>query len=408
MIKRIGMVQAENRGFPPDIRIEKEARSLIKAGFKVSLLVQTAGAKQAYRERFDYGLEVFRFNNKEQNLVQRWVENGTMFYRNWFKSIQHFVQIAHLDILHAHDLDIVPTTLKVAKKFSLPLVADLHENLPAAYVAYRQRDILNKLKNYIVRNYYLMRWHEKRSLMQCAKVIVVVPEATERLVDNYGISQEKICIVSNTEDESTFDVSLLDYEIINRYQDNWLALYIGGIAPHRGLDTAIRAAAQVAPTIPKFKLLVVGVQRDKERKKIMNLSRITGTSEYLELVDWVPSYKVNSYIAASDVCLVPHNDYEHTQTTVPHKLFQYMMMKKPVVVSSCRPLKRIVEETQSGIVFRVNDPSDLARCLVNLYRGGDVDAKKYGENGQKAALGSYSWKNDSKRLIKMYHNLFEL
>ena len=81
-------------------------------------------------------------------------------------------------------------------------------------------------------------------------------------------------------------------------------------------------------------------------------------------------------------------------------------MKKPVIVSSCKPLKRIVEETQAGLVFKANDPSDLARCLECLYKNGD-GIEKFGENGRRAALGPYSWKNDSARLLKLYYNLFD-
>ena len=82
-----------------------------------------------------------------------------------------------------------------------------------------------------------------------------------------------------------------------------------------------------------------------------------------------------------------------------------MIMKKPVIVSSCKPLKRIVEDTGSGLVFNVNDSKSLADCLLKLYEDRSEIAKKYGDNGHQAALGEYSWKNDSGRLVKMYNDL---
>ena len=48
----------------------------------------------------------------------------------------------------------------------------------------------------------------------------------------------------------------------------------------------------------------------------------------------------------------PHEDFEHTQTTVPHKLFQYMMGRKTVLVSDCAPLKRIIGDNEAGYVFK--------------------------------------------------------
>lgn len=406
-MKRIGMILDVERGFPPDIRVEKEACALIKAGFEVSLLTQRSDAKQAAYEKLDYGLEIYRSEiQSQQNFFHKVLASVTLVRKGWFSAIDNFVKKVRPDVLHAHDFTIVPTALKIAKKYHLSLIADLHENMPAALVAYRSTlDPLRKLRSSIINNYYLWRWHEKLALRNCSRIIVVVPEAAERILNNYNIPREKVCIVSNTEDEITFSASGLDEKIIQQYKESWAAIYIGGIGPHRGMDTAIRAATLAGKNIPDFKLLIVGIQGPKQRQQIMQIAEKANASNYLELIDWVPSNKVNSYIAASKVCLVPHNDFEHTNTTVPHKLFQYMIMKKPVIVSSCTPLKRIVEDTGSGLVFNANNSESLTDCLIRLYKDGNELAEKYGENGHHAALGKYSWKNDSGRLVTMYKDL---
>jgi glycosyltransferase involved in cell wall biosynthesis len=406
-MKRIGMILDVERGFPPDIRVEKEARALIKAGFEVSLLAQKADSSQAVYEKLNYGLEVFRTEiQSQQDLFHKILTKVSLVKEDWLSVIDNFVKEVRPDVLHAHDFTIVPTALEIARKCNLPLVADLHENMPAAIVAYRSNlEPLRKFRASILDNYYLWRWREKLALRKCFRIIVVVPEAAERILNNYDIPREKVCIVSNTEDETTFSVSDLDEKIIQDYKGIWAALYIGGIGPHRGIDTAIRSAAIAGKNIPNFKLLVVGIQGAGQRQQVIQIAEKTNTTDYLELVDWVPANKVNSYIAASKVCLVPHNDFEHTNTTAPHKLFQYMIMKKPVIVSSCKPLKRIVEDTGSGLVFNANNSESLADCLIKLYEDGNEIAEKYGENGHRAVLGKYSWKNDSGRLVKMYKDL---
>ena len=407
MKKKIGMILDVSRGFPPDIRVEKEARVLIKAGFKVSLLAQKASSSQKSYEKLDYGIEIYRHEIQfKEDFFQKMLTKISLVKEGWLSAIDNFVKEVQPDVLHAHDFTIVPTALIIAEKRKLPLVADLHENMPAALVAYRSNlEPLRKLRSSIINNYYLWCWHEKRKLQVCSRIIVVVPEAAERILNNYDISPEKVRIVSNTEDETTFSISDLDEKIIQHYKESWAALYIGGIGPHRGIDTAIRAATLAGKNIPDFKLLVVGIQDPKQRQQIMLIAENANASNYLEVVDWVPPKKVSSYIAASKVCLVPHNDFEHTNTTVPHKLFQYMIMKKPVIVSSCAPLKRIIEDTGSGLVFNVNSSESLADSLIKLYEDGNELAERYGENGYQAALGKYSWKNDSGRLVKMYNDL---
>lgn len=405
-MKKIGMILSVSRGFPPDIRVEKEARSLATAGFEVAVLAKKAHTNQPLRERLDYGLEIFRTNIVQPNFIMQQLESITLNNKKWSRAIETFINTYKPDVLHVHDLPDVPGVLRISRKYKIPVVADLHENMPAAFVAYRSgKSVSDKIRSVLINNYYLWRWREKNALRQCKRIIVVVPEATDRLLCDYKISSDKITIVSNTEDESTFDALKVDHGILDSFRDQWIASYIGGIGGHRGIDTSIYAAALAGREIPNFKLMIVGVANETMKKKIRKLAEKANAMEYLELVGWVPADKVSSYVAASQVCLVPHNDFEHTQTTVPHKLFQYMISKKPVIVSSCKPLKRVVEEAKCGLVYKANDSEDMARCFIELYQGGTERMQRYGEHGFAAATNTFSWKKDSARLVEMYTEL---
>jgi glycosyltransferase involved in cell wall biosynthesis len=233
---------------------------------------------------------------------------------------------------------------------------------------------------------------------------VVVPEAAERL-KYYGIQEDKIVVVSNTEDETTFrfDFKEADPEIIDKYKESWMISYVGGIGAHRGLDTVLKAIPYVCSQIPGLKLTIVGA-RGKYLDIIIKEVNKLGIGDSVEIIGWQPLEKVNSYIQASKVCLVPHNDFEHTQTTVPHKLFQYMICQKTVLVSDCRPLKRIVEDAGAGVVFRANDSRDLANKLKYMYNH-PKELLEMGAKGREAAFGKYAWRHDAERLINMYAEL---
>ena len=91
-------------------------------------------------------------------------------------------------------------------KSDKPVIADLHENMPAALLAYRSEyDFLKKIKYSIKYNYFIWRKLEKKYLRKCFKIITVVPEGNERL-SKYGIKPEKINVVSNTENRETFNL----------------------------------------------------------------------------------------------------------------------------------------------------------------------------------------------------------
>jgi glycosyltransferase involved in cell wall biosynthesis len=120
-------------------------------------------------------------------------------------------------------------------------------------------------------------------------------------------------------------------------------------------------------------------------------------------VDWQPFEKIPSFVASSDVCLVPHHSNPNTEASSPHKLFQYMLMGKPVVVSSCKSLQRVVEETGSGLSFKAGDRQALASAVVKLKDEGV--RRRLGEAGRRAVLKKYNWGRTSSKLVRIYEHL---
>jgi len=292
----------------------------------------------------------------------------------------------------------------VAEPLGLPVVGDMHEMKTTEFrAAHSNLTWRSRIRHAVVHNANRWERYEAQILQRCARVIVVVPEAAERLA-RIGIPRTKIVVVSNTEDETTFQVEQPDPDILARYPGWWLASYVGGIGPHRGIDTAIQAVPLAAAEIPNLHLLIVGAQSEAQIRDLTALAEQAGVRERVEILGWQPASTVSSFIQASAVCLVPHHDSEHTQTTVPHKLFQYMMVGRPVVVSSVLPLKRIVEDTRAGLVFDAGDPASLARTWVRLYRDPALH-KRLGQNGWQAARGPYAWRHDAAQLVQLYRGV---
>lgn len=402
---RIGMVLKHN--FPPDIRVEKEARALTAAGHEVHLLAYSRGGQEPATEERD-SLHVHRIPREVRRLSRPVFLGNALrfsfaFYDGyWAGRIERFAGEQALDVLHVHDLPLVGTAVAVGRRLGIPIVADLHENMPAALQIGRASvPPLQRLALALFRNEHLWRRYERRILPHCARVIVVVPEAAERLA---WLGMDRITLVSNTEDETTFPLGQPDPEILARYAGMWTVSYVGGIGWHRGVDTAIRAMPLAAAEIPNLRLLIVGVRSEGERRLLNRFVRRAHAEAYVEIIGWQPFDRVNSYIAASAACLIPYNDCEHTQTTIPHKLFQAMLAGKPVVVSDVRPLRRVIEDSAGGVVFAAGRPMSLARELIRLYRDPAL-AEQLGRNGRQAAGGPYAWRHDAARLVEMYRSL---
>ncbi len=383
--------------FPPDIRVEKEARALIAAGYQVTVVCENRKNRPPRSHWND--IEIMRL--PKLPLWLRRLNTATSFLilqsPLWEYEIKKLARSVSPDALHIHDLLFVGPGLRIAHKFDIPLVADLHENYPALLEIRQAREDTNLFDRFIF-NPRRFANYEKRVLPLCDYVITVVEEAAER-VRQLGVSEEKIVVVGNTEDINYAAVT--DRQEVVLPSSDMLLTYVGRLGPHRGLDIAIKAMPKVIAQVPSARLLVVG--DGPGRSKLEALTHQLNVVEAVQFEGQQPFAKVYSYIQGSDVCLVPHLANPHTNATMPHKLFQYMYMKKPVIVSSAKPLERVVRDADSGLIFKSGDPDSFAGCVLGL-RNPEVRAKM-GQNGHLAVLDRYNWHRDSHRLIALYRNL---
>ena len=388
-----------DRDFPPDIRVEKEIRTLSYAPYQVTVLCKSAGTRPS--EDYWESSLIVRVPNQDgvirkANTLFRVI---TFIDRFWGRHIDQIIRAQQIDLLHVHDLPMLGTALKNGKKNNLPVIADLHENYPAALRYYKKGASLGaQLRQWLIFNPDRWQGYETRSTHKADHILVVADEALVRLA-NTGIRASQITVIENYVDVDLFESCPLNDELINQYRNDFVILYIGGFGgEHRGLDTVIKAMPGIKNKIPKARLLLVGDGSIKPT--LEQLVSDLSLEDKVTFVPWQPFQLVRSYIALSDVCIVPHKSNPHTEATSPHKLFQYMLMGKPVVVSSCKPLQRIVARENCGLVFEAGSPRRFAEAVCQLEDS--AFRRRLGAAGQKAIYKKYNWKRTSDKLIKLY------
>ena len=390
--KRILMVL--DKPFPPDIRVLNEAVMLVEAGFKVCVL-SIGPDNRPDRETFR-GIEIIRhqmsaqLRNKLRGLAGT-VPLLTQFLR-WL--LMRVRTEFPYDALHMHDLYLVGGGLAAGRRVGVPVVADLHENWVQALSLYAWSTRLPG-RLLVSRS----RWEtlEKRWLQEAAKVIVVVQEARQR-VEELGIAPSKLIVTPNTIKIEDFEQYPLVPEIVESVESPFTIVYTGGIDLHRGLDTVVRAMPSVLGSIPA-RLVIVG--DGSTRGELVSLAEDLGVSDHITFTGWQPQKHMRSYIAGSQVCVVPHAKGGQNDAALPHKLFHYMYMKRPVVVTACRPLKRIVQEAQCGLVCSPGDPRSMAEALIRLYRD-PHERLQMGRSGHRAVTERHNWDHTARAMVRMY------
>lgn len=393
---RIGMLL--DKAFPPDPRVANEARSLAAAGHEVRLLCLRFDETTAARETWQ-GVQVERvsierqFYKKASALALVWPG----YFSFWRRALSRFLEAHRIEALHVHDLPLLGVGLQAARARGIRVVADLHENYPAAIGLY---DYANRFPGNLLISAAKWRQFERRHLPAADRIIVVVEEAAERL-GAYRIPAAKVAVVSNTVEVDEFESFPLDRELIARGASGFTLSYLGGFDRHRGLETVIDAAAILQPTWPELRISLVG--DGATRRPLEERARERGLTGVVEFAGWQSFQRFPAYVAGSKLCLIPHLKSEHTDTTIPHKLFHYMLLERPVVSSDCRPLRRILDSTGAGAVYPSGDAAGMASAIRRL--ADPAVAAEAGRRGRKAVLETYNWKRSAERLLALYADL---
>lgn len=387
--------------YPPDPRVRKEATALIEDGHSVKLLC------------FDSSVEMEPVDKLE---IRRYPTLSTEFSPDQIGRLARYLILnvdpvlkreikremqTDIDVVHVHDLRPAKVVLGTV---DVPVVLDLHENFQAAMRQYRAVDTIvdlvrspEQIVSRICNPTGRFARKQKRAMERARHVIAVAPEAKE-IYEKDGIDPEKVSVISNTVDLNWFD-SLIEQDSATE-NDELTVSYIGGFSHHRGLDTAVRALPDIISSVPEVKFRFVGGRGGESQQELEALAEDLNVAENIEFIDWMDPEDVPQEMYNADIGLIPHRSNPHTNSTIPHKLFQYMAAELPVLTTETASIARVITDTDAGVVVPADNPQQLARGAVEL---SDSERRaELGGNGRQAVEDKYNWDRDAEKLKEIY------
>jgi len=380
--------------YPWDVRVEKICQSLVTAGHEVHIVARNLQCNPVNEE--DKGVCIHRtkiWSNPRLNYIFSF---PAFFNPVWGKLIDSIINRHSIDIIIVRDLPIAIAGVWAGKRHALPVIFDMAEDYVALLRGIWQHSKFKGI-NFILRNPYIAKKVERYVFKNVDYFLVVVEEA-KGLVVAAGIPEKRISIVSNTPELSTFETG--DSQHVSgltgdRIRKNYTAIYTGGVQKGRGIQTVIEAIPLIVKKIPDFLFVIVGDGYAVSYFK--DMAREIGVEDYILWVGWVDHDELFAYINDSKVGLIPHFSSEHVNSTIPNKLFDYMALGLPALVSDALPLDRIVREEECGLSYKSGDAGDLQLALLELYNS-DTD---FGSRGKEAVNSKYNWKNDEDELLRV-------
>lgn len=372
--------------YPWDVRLEKMSDACIEAGHSVSIVCK--GTKDRPDKETVNGAKVCRVSSKTKNpgLGSKLAAYPLFFSPVWRSRTLAALTASEVDVVIVRDLPLAGLGLWIGRQLRKPVLLDMAENYPAALVAYQKP----MYRPFLANNAWLPRKYEEHAVRKVDHIFVVAEEQRRRLM-TLGVAPTRITTVGNTPVQSFIDAAPVTAECSTKMN----LLYVGNLDRHRGADLLISAFSEFRNEFRYARLTLVG--DGNHREALIAMVKKLHLEDAVSIPGRVQWSRIAEFIRQSTICLIPHLRSEHTDTTLPNKLFDYMAFSKPVVASDCAPLKRVIEQERCGEVFRSGDVNGLLSILRRMAT--DASLRERGKNGRAAVEREYNWNVDRERLL---------
>ena len=232
----------------------------------------------------------------------------------------------------------------------------------------------------------IARRSELQAYQDCDVLVSVTMALKELLVEEAGISPEKILVVPNGVDTARFDPAKHEGR---RMFPGVVVGYVGSLIGWQRLDMLIDVVSSLRSEGLQISLMIVG--DGPERPAWEEKARAVGVATNVKFVGGVPADEVPLYIAGFDLGYsgqVPLKVGRMYHS--PLKLYEYMSMAKPVIASRFEDATRVVRDEETGFLFEPGNEVDLRRALRRAY---DAQSRlaEMGAKARASIVAEHSW-----------------
>lgn len=201
-------------------------------------------------------------------------------------------------------------------------------------------------------------WLDKRSCQDSDRILLDTNAHIDYFTEIFGLPMEKFHRVFVGADETLFYP-----RAAGRDDRKFRVFYYSSFLPLHGTEYIVRAAGRLMND-RSIEFVVVG--RGMEHKKVLNLAQETGVDN-IRFVDWLPYGELPLEIAQADICLGGHfSDIEKAKRVIAGKTFQFIAMKKPVIVGDCPANRELFADRQNALFVKMADAAALADAILEL------------------------------------------
>jgi glycosyltransferase involved in cell wall biosynthesis len=236
-------------------------------------------------------------------------------------------------------------------------------------------------------------WLQRQVTQRAGSVIAITPYLQQALIEKRGADPNRIISAHDGIRAARFAAAITRTDARQQLgwnQDILIAGFVGRLhmlTVGKGTELLVDALANCED----IAIALVGgpdemAQELRRRWQTHNLP----VDHFLYSGQVAPD-RVPLYLAAMDICVMPHPYTEQfAYYTSPLKLFEYMAAGRAIIASDLPGWSDVVQHEQTALLFPAGDSAALAACLRRLQEDSEL-RQRLGAAARARAFAHYTW-----------------
>jgi len=175
-----------------------------------------------------------------------------------------------------------------------------------------------------------------------------------------------------------------------------LTIFFGGVLY---LSRGLKEMIEVVNRRKDVKLIIAGYGGDEEKIK-----KLIEKSKNITFLGKINYDTILSYTKSSDILFALYDpNVPNHKFSSPNKLFEAMMLGKPIIVNKGTSMDKIVKKEKCGLIIEYGNLSQIDETINKLK---SVSLRnELGKNGKRAYKEKYNWNIMERKILEGYDSL---
>jgi glycosyltransferase involved in cell wall biosynthesis len=386
----------ENLPVPLDRRVWLEARALVDAGYRVTIVSPRGGADMGRLVDRREGIRILRYPQRAASGLTGYLVEyvpSMLFATAWLLALR---LRGRVDVVHGcNPPDLFFLLGRLAGLWGARYVFDQHDANPELAATKWGDNALGRPL------YALTRALERASYATAAAVIVTNESYARLAMDRGGVPAERIAVVRNAPPGDRFRTLAAGIEPPT--DGSFRIGYLGVMGSQDGVDILLEAIARLGTLAPGLEVRADLIGDGEARHRLEALAEGIGIADRVTFHGYLQPEAFVPLLAAAHVCVSPDPPTPFNDVSTMTKVVEYLAIGRPVVAFDLAETRTVVGP--AGVLVTDSTAEGLANALAALASDRPRLTELTAQASGRIAAIDLRWERSAERLLAAYREV---